>query len=428
MQTVTIPALYPVRQDLPKAAPLDIPQTLDAEWKRLGLAAQVQDKRIALGFGSRGIASIDLIAKTLVSLVKASGGEPFIVPAMGSHGGANPAGQIEILAGLGITEAAMDCPIHATMDVVDQGLTSVGLPAYIDKNVAEADGLIIANRTKVHTDFHGPHESGLLKMLAIGLGKEIGARAIHQQGITGLRDYMPVIARHLLQSIPFVAGFGIVEDACHAVAHLEGFTADTAVAGDQRLLRRSRELMPHIPVDEIDVLIIDEIGKDISGAGLDTNIIGRWMIAGEPEPTSPNIKRIVILDLTPASHGNATAYGLADFMSRRLFDKIDFAITTKNIFTSGFLERGRMPLVFANDEETIQAALFDVYRAHPAKSRHARVVRIKNTLELENLWVSANIAAELRGRDDITVGDQAAQLDFAAGELTAGPSPANSYS
>ena len=417
MQTVTIPTLYPVRQDLPKSAPLDIQQTLDAEWKRLGLAAQVKGKRIALGFGSRGIASIDTIAKKLVSLVGASGGDPFIVPAMGSHGGGTPAGQIEVLSGLGITEAAMGCPIHATMEVADQGLTSVGLRAYIDKNVAEADGLIIANRTKVHTDFHGPHESGLLKMLAIGLGKEIGAHSIHRHGIIGLRDYMPVVAQHLIQQTHFVAGFGIVEDACHTVAHLEGFSADTVVASDQRLLQRSRELMPSLPVDEVDVLIIDEIGKDISGAGLDTNIIGRWMIAGEPEPLSPNIKRIVILDLTAASHGNATAYGLADFMSRRLFDKIDFAITTKNIFTSGFLERGRMPMVFANDEETIQAALFDVYRANPAESRHARVVRIKNTLELENLWVSANIAAELRHQDAVTVSAQAAELAFAAGEL-----------
>ena len=417
MQTVNIPTLYPVRQDLPKGDPLDIHQRLNAEWKRLGLAAQVKGKRIALGFGSRGIASIDVIAKTLVSLVKASGGEPFIVPAMGSHGGGTPAGQIEVLSGLGITEGAMGCPIHATMEVVDLGLTSVGLNAYIDKNAAEADGLIIANRTKVHTDFHGPHESGLLKMLAIGLGKEIGARSIHQQGIIGLRDYMPVIAEYLIEHTGFVAGFGIVEDACHAVAHLEGFTANTVVAGDQRLLQRSRELMPSLPVDEIDVLIIDEIGKDISGAGLDTNIIGRWMIAGEPEPPSPNIKRIVILDLTPASHGNATAYGLADFMSRRLFDKIDFAVTTKNIFTSGFLERGRMPLVFASDEETIQAALFDVYRANPAESRHARVVRIKNTLELENFWVSAKIADELGGQGSVTIGEQAAELAFAAGDL-----------
>ena len=291
----------------------------------------------------------------------------------------------------------MGCPIHATMQVVDKGLTSVGVRAYLDKNVAGADGLIIANRTKVHTDFHGPHESGLLKMMAIGLGKETGARAIHQHGVVGLRDYMPVVAKRLLHNSPFLAGFGIVEDGYHAVAHLEGFGIDAVVAGDQRLLQRSRELMPSLPVDDIDVLIIDEIGKDISGAGLDTNIIGRWMIEGEPEPAAPRVKRIVILDLTPASHGNATAYGLADFMSRKLFDKIDFPITIKNMYTSGFLLRGRMPLVFESDEETIQAALYDAFRADPGQAADARVVRIKNTLALEKLWVSANVAAELNG-------------------------------
>ena len=397
MEDIHIPDLFPITQALPKAQPVDIPATLRAEWARLGLARQVQGKRIALGFGSRGIASIDTIAAELVGLVKSSGGDPFIVPAMGSHGGGTPAGQIEVLDGLGISEASMGCPIHATMEVVDMGLTSVGVRAYLDKNVAGADGLIITNRTKVHTDFHGPHESGLLKMLAIGLGKETGARAIHQHGVVGLRDYMPVVAKQLLANSPFLAGFGVVEDGYHAVAHLEGFGVDSVVAGDQRLLQRSRELMPSLPVDDIDVLIIDEIGKDISGAGLDTNIIGRWMIDGEPEPEAPRVKRIVILDLTPASHGNATAYGLADFMSRKLFDKIDFPITTKNLYTSGFLLRGRMPLVFESDEETIQAALFDAFRADPGQAADARVVRIKNTLALENLWVSANVAAELNG-------------------------------
>ena len=160
------------------------------------------------------------------------------------------------------------------------GQSSCGLPSYIDKNVAQADGLIITNRTKVHTDFHGPHESGLLKMLAIGLGKETGALAIHQQGLTGLRDYMPIVAKHLIKSVNFVAGFGVVEDGYHRVAQLEGFGPDTVVAGDQRLLQRSRELMPSLPVDDIDVLIVDEIGKDISGAGMDTNIVGRWMGRG----------------------------------------------------------------------------------------------------------------------------------------------------
>ncbi|MDE2857635.1 MAG: DUF2088 domain-containing protein [Chloroflexota bacterium] len=417
MENVTIPTLYPVKQELPKGNPLDIDQTLDAEWGRLGLAEAVRGKRIALGFGSRGIASIDLIARKLVALVKDSGGQPFIVPAMGSHGGGTPAGQIDVLDGLGISEATMGCPIHATMEVVNTGITSVGMPAFLDKNAAEADGLIITNRTKVHTDFRGPHESGLLKMLAIGLGKETGARTIHQQGTVGLRDYMPIVAKHLIANCNFVAGFGVVEDGYHTVAQLEGFTPDTVVEGDQRLLRRSRELMPSLPVDEIDVLIIDEMGKNISGAGMDTNIIGRWMVEGEPEPESPRIKRIAILDLTPESHGNATTYGLADFMSRKLFDKIDFPVTIKNMFTSGFLLRCRMPLVFESDEETIKAALFDAFRSDPSQIRDARVMRIKNTLELENLWVSANIAAELDGRAAVSVSEQAASLAFAAGAL-----------
>jgi hypothetical protein len=417
MQTVTIPSLYSISQTLPKADPVNIDQHLDHEWERLGLAQQVSGKRIALGFGSRGVAKIDVIAKKLVALVKASGGDPFIVPAMGSHGGAVPEGQIDVLAGLGITEASVGCPIHATMEVVDIGMTSTGLPALIDKNVAEADGLIVTNRIKVHTDFHGPHESGLLKMLAIGLGKETGASAIHQHGTTGLREYMPEIAKHMLENINFIAGFGTVEDGYHDCVTLEGFRADTIVEGEQRLLQQSRDLMPRIPVDEIDVLIIDEIGKDVSGAGLDTNIIGRWLIAGEPEPETPNVKRIIILDLTPASHGNATAYGLADFMSQRLFDKIDFPVTIKNIFTSGFLERGRMPMVFATDQDTIQNAIFDAYRGHMDQHDNARVVRIKNTMELEQLWVSPNIADELRSADHITISDQPTELEFTEGQL-----------
>ncbi len=409
MENVKIPTLYPVKQALPKGDPVDIEATLAADWERLELAEAVKGKRIALGFGSRGVASIDKIAAKLVALVKESGGDPFIVPAMGSHGGATPAGQIEVLDGLGINEATMGCPIQATMEVVDTGQTSTGLPAYIDKNVYQADGLIITNRTKVHTDFHGPHESGLLKMLAVGLGKETGARTIHQQATVGLRDYMPIIALHLMEQINFVAGFGVVEDGYHAVAHLEGFTKRTIVEGDQNLLQLSRELMPRLPVEDIDVLIIDEMGKNISGAGMDTNIIGRWLVEGEPEPESPRIKRIAVLDLTPESHGNATAYGVADFMSKTLFDKIDFPITMKNMFTSGFLKRCYMPLVFESDEETIRAALYDAFRSDPSQCANARVMRIKNTLEIESLWVSANILAELTGQESITVGEGAAR-------------------
>ena len=417
MDDVKIPSLYPIKQALPKGKPVDIDARLASEFARLKLAQQFQGKRIALGFGSRGIAQIDRIAIKLVALVKQAGGQPFIVPAMGSHGGGTPEGQVDVLDGLGISEATVGCPINATMEVVNTGMTSSGLPAYLDKNVAEADGLIIANRIKVHTDFRGPHESGLLKMLAVGLGKETGARTIHQQGLVGLRDCMPVIAQHLLQPSGFLAGFGIVEDGYHEVAQLEGFSANTVVEGDKRLLEQSRDLMPQLPAEDIDVLIIDEMGKNISGAGMDTNIIGRWMVEGVPEPKSPRVRRIAILDLTPESHGNATTYGLADFMSRKLFDKIDFPITTKNMFTSGFLLRCRMPLVFENDEETIKAALFDAFRADPSQCAQARVVRIKNTLALDEAWVSANIAAELNGSDTVEIGEDAAELAFASGSL-----------
>ena len=417
MHSIKIPPLVEAKQTLPTGESVDVPAKIAEEWERLNLAEAVRGKRIALGFGSRGVAQVDIIARELVKHVKQSGGEPFVVPAMGSHGGGTPAGQIEVLSGLGITEDSVGCPIHATMDVVDMGMTDVGLPAYLDKNVAEADGLILTNRVKVHTDFHGPHESGLLKMLAIGLGKETGARNIHRYGTTGLREYMPRIAEYLVSKINWIAGFATVEDGYHNVAHIEALTADCVIPDEQRLLQLSRDLMPRIPVDEIDVLIIDEMGKDISGAGMDTNIIGRWMISGEPEPETPNIKRICILDLTPASHGNATAYGLADFMSKRLFDKIDFPITIKNIFTSGFLQRGQMPMVFETDEETIKAAVFDTFRRDIDNHHQARVVRIQNTLALETLWVSQNIADELRGQDGMTVSDTAEVLTFNEGWL-----------
>lgn len=416
IDTIPIPELYHVRQTLPTAPPLDIEVVLEQEFNKLSLAEQVAGKRIALGFGSRGVAKIDVIARKLVELVKSAGGHPFIVPAMGSHGGAIAEGQIEVLAGLGITEASVGCPIHATMDVVDMGMTETGLPALVDRNVAEADGFMVVNRIKVHTDFHGAHESGLLKMIAIGLGKERGASAIHRFGVTGLRDYMPVTAKHLIQKMNFLAGFGTVEDGYHQPVYLEGFNKETIIDGEQRLLQISRGLMPRLPVDDIDVLIIDEMGKDISGAGMDTNIIGRWLIAGEAEPETPCVKCIVVLDLTPASHGNATAYGLADYMTRRLFDKIDIPITSKNLFTSGFMQRARMPLVFENDQEAIQSAIFDVYRRTQEFDK-VRVMRIRNTLAIEDVWVSPNMLDDLRGKANIEIDEHPQKLKFTDGHL-----------
>ena len=412
-----IPPLCTVQRRLPMGDPVDIETVLVSEWARLGLDERVRDKRIAIGIGSRGVAEIVTIARQLVALVKQGGGEPFIVPAMGSHGGATPDGQLDVLAGLGVTEASVGCPLLATMETDVLGETAAGYPLYIDRNVAEADGLIIANRVKIHTDFHGPHESGLLKMLAIGLGKETGAASIHQQGVFGLRNIMPEVAKGLLGKINLIAGIATIEDGYHRPVELAVLPPDQLVSGEQTLLQQSRDLMPRIPADEIDVLIIDKMGKDISGAGMDTNIIGRWFIKGEPEPETPRVKALVVLDLTEASHGNATGIGLADFTTQRLFDKINFPMTTKNIYTSGFLERGRLPLVYATDEEAIEMALAHVFRANPDQRPNARVVRIANTLDLEEVQVTANLLDEARRDPGFVDASEPAPMQFVHGSL-----------
>jgi hypothetical protein len=267
---------------------------------------------------------------------------------------------------------------------------------YFDRYAAEMDGIIIVNRVKMHTDFHAPTESGLLKMLAIGLGKERGAALLHSFGLRGIRDLRLEVASVVVEKINLLAGIATVEDGYHRPVRLEALRPDELAEGEQRLMELARQLAPRLPVDDIDVLVIDEIGKDVSGTGMDTNIIGRLCIEGAPEPASPRVKAIVVLDLTDASHGNALGIGLADFTTRRLLDKIDFKLTAKNVFTSGFLERGKVPLVYETDAEAIDAALTHVFRANPQSRANARVVRIRNTLELEQVFVSPNLLDEIR--------------------------------
>ncbi len=375
---------------------MDLPAQIAQEWARIELAGQVKGKHIAIGIGSRGVAGIDIIARELVSQVRHSGGDPFIVPAMGSHGGATPEGQRDVLHGLGVTEARVGCPIRATMEVVQLGETAHGLPVYFDRFAAEADGVIIVNRVKMHTDFHAPTESGLLKMLAIGLGKERGAALVHSFGLRGIRDLRLEVASVVLEKISLLAGIASVEDGYHRPVRLEALRPHELADGEQRLMELARQLAPRLPVDDIDVLIIDEMGKDVSGSGMDTNIIGRLRLEGAPEPESPRVKAIVVLDLTDASHGNALGIGLADFTTRRLLGKIDFKCTAKNVFTSGFLERGKVPLVYETDAEAVDAALTHVFRANPQGRANARVVRIRNTLELEQVLVSPNLLDEIR--------------------------------
>ncbi|MEO7427041.1 MAG: DUF2088 domain-containing protein [Fibrobacteria bacterium] len=395
-----LPRFYRVERSLQGLPALDAANAITEEWARLGLDAAIAGKvngaRIAVGVGSRGITDLRSMVRRVVDLVKAAGGAPFIVPAMGSHGGASAPGQLEVLASFGITEAEMGCPLLATMETVILGHTGTGLPAHFDAFAAGADGLILINRVKMHTSFHGPLESGLHKMLAIGLGKEKGATLLHSRGPDGLRDDMPEVARTLLAKVPFLAGFGVVEDGTHRPVALRGLSAAELDAGEQGLLDLARSLAPALPFPDLDVLVIERMGKDISGTGMDTNVIGRLRIPGKPEPESPRVRAIVVCDLTEATHGNALGMGLADFATRALADKVDFALTAKNVLASGFLERGRVPLVLGDAAEALGAALNHVFRTHPENRPQARVAAIGSTLDLQEFLVSENLIAAAR--------------------------------
>lgn len=340
---------------------------------------------IAITAGSRGIANIALITKTIVQAVREAGAHPFIIPAMGSHGGATAEGQLELLASNGITESTMECPIRSSMEVVEIPVTGLVNKVFMDRHAWNSEGVIVINRIKPHTDFHGSHESGLVKMSVIGLGKERQAFELHRFGVHGLRDLVPETAKHVFATGKVLMGVGIVENAHDETALIEAMPGDAIMERETLLLETARANMPRLPVDELDVLIVDRLGKNISGTGMDTTIIGRVSIRGQPDPKFPSIKSIIVRDITEESHGNATGVGLADVTTRRLFDKIDFEVTNRNIRTSGFLERGKVPYVAQTDEEALDVALRG---AGCLDREEARILRIKDTLHLEKMIAS----------------------------------------
>jgi hypothetical protein len=332
--------------------------------------------RIAIAVGSRGIANLPVIVGEVEAWVREHEAEPFIVPAMGSHGGATADGQRKILEGFGIAG------VVSSMDVVQ-----LGPDAFIDRCAFESDGVILINRIKPHTSFHGQYESGLMKMLAVGLSKHAGAAAIHRQGVAGLRDRIPVVAQQVLATGKILFGVAIVENAYDETLTARAIAASRIPGDEPALLELARANMPYLPVEGIDLLIVDEFGKEISGTGMDTNVIGRLRIAGEPEPERPRIQKIFVRDLRGDS---AYGIGLADVTTRRVVEKADWKVTEVNAQTSGFPERVKLPAVVETDAEVLSNA-------------GPRVVRIKNTLHLETLIVSEAARKEIEGRDTIEV-------------------------
>jgi hypothetical protein len=365
----------------------DVVGEVKRQMQRLNIADRLKGKRIAITAGSRGIARINEVIKGVVEFVKECDGEPFVFPAMGSHGGATAEGQVAILRDYGITEEFVGAPILATMEVERIG-TADGVPVYADRYAANADGIIVVNRIKHHTDFSGPHESGLFKMMAVGMGKREGADIAHTYKAWSLRHHIPLMAKEILRRLPILAGLAVIENGYHEVAHLVALPPDEIEAGERRLLSFWKRIRPKIPFNHLDVLIVERMGKNISGTGMDTKTIGRMMITGENEPKHPMPRVIVVLDLTDESHGNAAGLGLADITTKRLISKVDWHATHVNVFTSGFIERDRIPVVAESDRQALEWALEVAKVRDPAK---ARIVRIRDTNTLGVLYISQGL-------------------------------------
>lgn len=375
----------------------DIKSELSGELLRLRPLIK-RGNKIAIAVGSRGIRNLALVVKEVADFIRANNAHPFIVPAMGSHGDATADGQASILAGYGITGKTIGAPVVSSMEVVELAQGDSTVQVFMDKNVFESDGVILIGRIKPHTDFHDRYESGLVKMSVIGLGKEKQASAIHSFGVYGLSNLIPLAAKQIFSTGKIIGGIALVENAYDDTMLVKALKTDEFFDKEPLLLDIARRNMASFPVNDIDVLIIDQMGKDISGAGIDTNIIGRIKITGQKEPDNPAIKSIIISDLTGASHGNAVGVGLADVITRKLYDKIDFSSTYKNAVTSSFLERAKIPVVAGNDREAFEIALRS---CGYLKKGEEKIIRIKDTLHLDEIYVSPSILNLIIGSESI---------------------------
>ena len=393
---VPLPDLVLLRQHFPRPQLTDITEHIARTLEENEVATRITPgARIAIGVGSRGVANISLIIRTLVSSLRSYGAVPFVFPAMGSHGGATPAGQVEVLTSLGVTEAYIGAPIVSSLEVDQLGSLPNGLPVYIDRAANAADGIILVNRIKPHTDFAAPIESGLAKMAVIGMGKHKSALTMHSWGLEGLTVQITEAARFVVQHAALFFGLAIIENAYDEVAEIILVPPEGIGTGQERaLLERAKSFMPRLPWETLDVLIIDEMGKDISGAGMDPNIIGR-MRWGKQKATATDITSIAVLDLTAASHGNAIGLGLADFTTQHVLAKVDTQSFYINSITAGViaLNSTKIPMVLETDREAVAAAIRACGRPDLTQ---IRLARIKNTLNLEYILANAPALQDLR--------------------------------
>jgi hypothetical protein len=411
-----IPKMIEVRQNYPASTLLDFPSLIERQFAQSGIAGKIKPgMTIAVGVGSRGISNLSEIVKATIGVLKSAGAKPFIVPAMGSHGGATPEGQTKVLAEFGITSESVGVPIEASMEVRRIGTALDGQEVLFSVPALKADAVVVINRVKPHTDFRGPLGSGILKMLTIGFGKQAGANSAHRAVVhLGHEIVIREFSKIILGAVPVLCAVAIVEDQRHQTAVVEVLRPDQIVSGEERLLETARGLMPRLPLDEIDLLIIDQIGKEISGAGMDPNVTGRDGSGYSDSLSSesiwtPHVVRILVRELSAATNGNGIGIGMADFTTARAVKAINLRYTYMNALTSIKLLSSKIPIHFDSDREAIQQALATLASAHPET---LRVVRIANTLSLERLLVSESCAQLLAGRNEISLTGAAQPMHF----------------
>lgn len=408
LDPIFLPKVVKVRQHFQRPFIEDLEGEFLTRLHERQVLAQIQPGwNVAIAVGSRGVSNQPFFVKLLVQELKQRGAKPFLVPSMGSHGGATAEGQRDMLIGMGFSEDAVGAPIRATMEVVQVGESASGLPACIDKYAYEADAIVLINRIKPHVAFRGPYESGLMKMVTIGLGKQHGAEICHNLGFGSMAENIPAIGRVVLQKTNILFAIGLVENAFHETCRIEVLRNEEIEAREPALLEEARSLSQRLYFDKLDVLILDEIGKDISGTGFDTNVVGRYHT---PYATGgPQITKMAVLDLTDKSHGNANGLGILDFTTKRVFDKFQFEQTYPNGLTSTVPLTVKIPMVLKHDRHAIQAA---IKTCNILDLEKVRLVRIKNTLSLSEIEVSESLLAEVKANPNLETIAQPYALPF----------------
>ena len=408
---IVLPKVRRVMIRQPEEAPLqDLEQSVK---ESLNHCRQLQKlsagERVAIAVGSRGIAQISQVVRTVVNFLVEKGMMPFIVPAMGSHGGGTSEGQKKVLEKLGIHEVSMGCEVRSSMKTVDYGPISPGIHCHFDENAASADGIVLINRVKAHTSFPREIESGLIKLIAVGLGKAEGARAVHRTGPKGLEVVLPKLAKKALQNAPITAGLALIENSNKQICHVEGVEPKEFFDSDKRLLKKAKALMPRMPFEQLDALIVEEFGKDISGSGLDPFVTGRTDIRGVKNPEKPFIHKIAGLSMTGPTDGNGMGSGMLDYIPQKTANQFDLQAMYMNSISATILEKAFIPIVLSNEREVVKALVATCWQEDIL---FLRLAQIKSTLQLSEMLLTEPLFQEANNKGVILSHQECEDFEF----------------